>query len=713
MIENIILKISLEQKMSEHQARNICNLFSEGATIPFIARYRKEQTGGLDETQLRSVLENFQKWQKFYTRRDEILAILEKAEKLTDELRFQLDNAKSMQELEDLYLPFKKTRKTKADEAKEKGLQKAADFILHSAERNDSFLNAFISSEKGLDSLQDVIDWTGFIIAEDVSLNIEIRQFMRTLFQQKGILQAQKKEKAEDNKSVFKDYYDFSQPVKWLPDYRILALNRGEKEEILKINITISENPVDKILHLAGIRYHHPYRSELELMVKDCCQRLLFPSLERELRSYLSEKAELRAISIFAKNLRHLFLSPPIKKKMLLAIDPGFYHGCKMALIDENGYFLTHAVIYPHAPQNEMIKSKQILSQLYEKYNFPLIAIGNGTASFETSELISNWLKENKYICQFLIVSESGASVYSASQNAIDEFPQLDVTIRGAISIGRRVLTPLDEFVKIPPESIGVGMYQHDVNEKKLKEQLRLEVESVVNHIGVDINRASVFLMQYVSGLNRKLADNIVSYRSENGMFSTRNELKKVKGLGPKTFELCAGFCRVPESANPFDNTIIHPESYQLADTMLEQIGFHPKTKKKNWQEIKAALLKCNPVELAEQTSSPLSEITFIIEAVCHRKVDPREDYPQPVLSSSVQESLTVGLITQGTVKNVLDFGAFVDIGVKTNGLIHKSKMKQDLSPMEQFYVGQIITVRILDFDLERGRIQLEPVEHE
>jgi uncharacterized protein len=712
MNNEILQAIIREQKLPESHARNICNLFTEGATIPFIARYRKEQTGGLDETQLRSVLEDFQKWQKFYIRRDEILAILEKDEKLTPELRTKIENAQSMQELEDLYLPFKKTRKTKADEAREKGLQKAADFLRFTKRKDTSFLETFISLEKKLNSLQDVIDWTGFIIAEDMALKPEIRQFMRKIFEQKGILQSQKKEKSEDKKNVFKDYHDFSQPIKWLPEYRTLALNRGEKEGILKINVSISENPIDKMLQFEGITYHHPYRNELEIMAKDCCQRLLYPALEREIRNLLSEKAELRAITIFAKNLRHLLLTPPIRKKMLLAIDPGFYHGCKMALLDENGQFLTHAVVYPHAPQNEIDKSKLFLTQLYQKYEFPLIAIGNGTASFETSELISKWLKENHFPCQFLIVSESGASVYSASQNAIDEFPELDVTIRGAVSIGRRVLTPLDEYVKIPPESIGVGMYQHDVNEKKLKEQLKLEVESVVNHIGVDVNRASLFLLQYVSGLNRKLAENIVAYRDENGFFTSRSQLKKVKGLGPKTFELCAGFCRVPESGNPFDNTIIHPESYKTADTIIEQIGFQPKTKKKNWQEIKTALLNSDPVEIAAQTSSPLFETEFIIDAICRRKVDPREDYPQPVLSSSVQESLAVGLITQGTVKNVLDFGAFVDIGTKVNGLLHKSKMRQNISPMEQFYVGQIITVRILDFDLERGRIQLEPVEN-
>ena len=569
------------------QIESTIGLLNDDKTIPFIARYRKEVTGSLDEIQIREIADSLHFQEKLAERKEEILTSLTNQEALTDDLKKKIENAETMKALEDIYLPFKKKQKTRADIAVEKGLKPLAEFILKSRQRDDGFVSRFIDKEKGVNTIEEAMNGAMDIIAEEIAYDTEVRDFVRENLFRHGIIETKKNEKKEDEKAVYKNYYDNRFRVYSIPEWRVLAINRAENDKILKVKMLVDWEKFNPYLErkteygdakgfsimqlvVFGVRKFHPYFTELTETAIDAYKRLIFPSIEREIRNDLTEKAEKRSIEIFQNNLRHLMLTPPLKKIRIAGIDPGFRTGCKIAYIDENSNLLGYDTIYATPPHNKTKEAMEILTRAYKKHKFNLISIGNGTASKETEEFISNWLDniEDKDI-KYIIVSEAGASVYSASPTAGEEFPELDVTIRGAISIGRRVQDMLNELVKIPPESIGVGMYQHDISVNLLKEKLSREVESVVNYVGVDINNASEYLLQYVSGFSKKTAKNLIEYRQNNGLFKTRNEIRKVKGIGDKVYELSAGFCRVPESANPLDNTIIHPESYKLTERVL------------------------------------------------------------------------------------------------------------------------------------------------
>jgi uncharacterized protein len=517
---------------------------------------------------------------------------------------------------------------------------------------------------------------------------------------------------APDSKGIYRDFYDFKRKLNEIPLYRILALDRAESEEVVKIKLDLKYLPIKHIMNMLELKSVLAYHDEIEEIVQDAYKTLLFPSIEREIRKEFTHQAQNRAIDVFARNLRSMMLTAPIKNKKILGLDPGFRSGCKCAVVDENGIYKEYDAIFPHPPQKAVKAAEDTVLRFIKKYDIDIVSIGNGTASRESEAFIATLLEKNPELhTSYIIVSEAGASVYSASQNAIDEFPNLDVTTRGAISIARRVQDPLAELVKIPPESIGVGMYQHDLNKKDLNATLGIEVESVVNFVGVDLNSSSPFLLQYISGLNKKTAWNVLTYKEENGPFKSRAELKKVKGIGPKAYEQASGFCRVPESKNPLDNTIVHPERYADSGEILKESGFTLKDLRENKEAVKKVLKSKDVEKLAEKLNMNSITVDDIIKALVTDYLDPRDSYPQPLLKKDVKkiDDLTEGMRVQGTVRNVVDFGAFVDIGVKEDGLIHKSKFgKKDADPLEEVFVGQIVNMEIIKVDKERGRISLQ-----
>lgn len=710
----IIKQLAQELKLQSKQVEQTVHLLDEGNTIPFIARYRKEATGELDEVVLRNLEERLSYLRNLKARKEEITRLITEQEKLTEELAQSINAATSLQELEDIYRPFRPKRRTRASMAREKGLEPLATALWEQPDKLDipdlaaKYLNDEVSTiEEALKGAQD-------ILAEEIADDAKIRQMIRAYVYNNGILTT-KDQADEDNKDAqeFQMYFSYEEPVRKLPPHRILAINRGERLSVLKVKIELdSDQVVTSIEKQVVTKKRSPAYDYLLETISDSWHRLLLPSIEREIRNQLTEKAEEHAISIFAKNLRSLLLQPPVRGLNILGVDPAFRTGCKVVVINQYGDVLTTTTIYPHEPQKQWDKSFSLLKEYVDKYEIGLITIGNGTASRETEQLVAEVIKAKSSV-KYLVVNEAGASVYSASKLAREEFPDLDVAMRGAVSIARRVLDPLAELVKIEPKAIGVGLYQHDVNQKELAKSLSNVVEDCVNYVGVELNSASAPLLQYVAGLSNRVAKEIVAHRQTNGIFTKRNQLKDVKGLGPKAFQQCAGFLRIREGQDPLDNTPVHPESYHLAAEILESIGFTTKdlADKDTLKEIQRKLARLDAKSLAEQLSAGQPTVRDILKALAQPGRDPRDELPPPLFRADVLtiEDLKPGMVLKGTVQNVVDFGAFVDIGVKKAGLVHISKMSNDYikHPTDVLQVGDIVEVKVLDIDLGTQRISL------
>jgi uncharacterized protein len=712
---DISKQIAQELGIKETQVINTINLLDEGNTIPFIARYRKEMTGELDELTIRKLSERLSYLRNLENRKDEIIRLIEEQEKLTPELTEQIKQATTLQELEDLYRPFRPKRRTRASIAKEKGLEPLAETLL--TQENDldlerlseQYLNEKVSTIEV--AKQGALD----ILAEKFADDPAIRQAVRQLCFDKGYMVSEQKasEDKEDIAKEFTMYFEFREAVKKIPPHRILAINRGEKLDVLKVKIDVDpELCISAMERMIISNSNSPAISWILEAIKDGFQRLLFPSIEREIRNALTEKAEEHAINIFGKNLHSLLMQPPVRGKKVLGIDPAYRTGCKIVAVNAYGDLLKTGTIYPHEPQNNWDESIAVLQSWVDEFNIDLIVIGNGTASRESELLVADLIKNNPSL-QYLVINEAGASVYSASDIAREEFPELDVSIRGAISIARRVQDPLAELVKIDPKSIGVGLYQHDVNQKALSTTLGEVVESCVNYVGVELNSASVPLLRYVAGLSASVAKEVVNYRRQNRVFKTREELKKVRGLGPKAFEQCAGFLRIAGGENPLDNTAVHPESYELAEEVLNLAGFtvDELQNPEKLEAIKEKLKILDPKELASKLEAGEPTIRDILASLAQPGRDPRDELPPPIFRVDVMkiEDLKPGMVLKGTVQNVVDFGAFVDIGVKRSGLVHISQISDEFikHPTDVLQVGDIVDVQVLDVDLQTERISL------
>ncbi len=716
---DIVKKIAEELNLRTEQINTVLALFKEDATIPFIARYRKEKTGGLDEEQLRDIEEKYNYLTLLESRKATILKSIEEQGKLTDELKAKILKAEKLQEVEDLYLPYKPKRKTRGTVAKAKGLEPLAMFILENPEFDGDFiakLSEFVDEEKGVKNTDEALQGAKDIIAEMISDNAEIRKIVREILSSESVVTSRRvllPEETEENmqNDNYQVYHDFRIDIKSIKPHQILAINRGEREKFLRVGLEFEKDEILKNIYDKFVQNDSVFEEILRETTEDAFNRLIFPSLEREIRKELTIIADEHAIEVFASNLRQLLLQPPILNKIIMGIDPGYVSGSKVAVIDETGKYIEGKTIYPHPPQKKMAEAKKIVSDLVKKYNVELIAIGNGTASRETELMIAELIKEENLNCHYLIVNEAGASVYSASKLAKEEFPDLEASQRGNISIARRVLDPLAELVKIDPKSIGVGLYQHDVDQKLLSKKLDDVVVSCVNYVGVDLNTASVSLLTYVSGLNKRIAKAIVNYRESNGSFNSRAELMNVSGVGEKAFEQCAGFLKIPNGENPFDNTFIHPESYQATEKLLELTGIQPSEISNKGAIIELFVKNKGYENIAEKIGVGVPTLKDIIENLKKPGRDPREEMPKPILRSDVlkMEDLREGMVLKGTVRNVVDFGAFVDIGVKQDGLLHISEIadKYIKHPLEVLSVGDIIDVKILSVEVERGRISL------
>jgi len=701
-------KIALELKVRPQQVAAVISLLDEGNTIPFISRYRKEMTGTLDEEQVRLAAEMVEKLRALDERRTAILKSIEEQGKLTDELKAALEAAENMTALEDLYAPYKPKRRTRAMIAREKGLEPLAEVILKQArgDRAAEDIAAGYLNEQ-VATIEDALQGARDIVAETISDNANVRQGVRERALKFSMLYAEKIEGAVDEKSVYESYYDFSGRVDRLQPHQILAINRGEKENVLRVRVEVAEKdwqPVIEAEFEANIL--SPMVDQMMLAIEDSAGRLLLPAIERDVRRELGEKADGHAINVFAVNLRALLSLPPLANQTVIGLDPGFRTGTKVAVVDPTGKLLDTGTIYPHAPQNKWAEAIDTLQDMINRHKVTLITIGNGTASRETEMLVAELTGKKARSTKYLIVNEAGASVYSASPLARAEFPDLDVSIRGAVSIARRAQDPLAELVKIDPKSIGVGLYQHDVDQTALSRSLDGVVESVVNQVGVDVNTASPALLTHVSGVGPKLAAGIVAYRDANGVFKSREELKKVSGLGPKAYEQSVGFMRVRDGKNPLDASAIHPESYPVALAVLERAGLTPASPlNERKPALDALTAKTSPEKLAAEIGCGLPTLRDILEQLVRPGRDPREETPAPILRSDVlkMEDLAVGFELKGTVRNVVDFGAFVDIGVKQDGLLHKSQIPFGTV----LKVGDIIDVDIQKIEKERGRIGL------
>ncbi|MDD6182118.1 MAG: Tex family protein [Lachnospiraceae bacterium] len=708
---DIIKKLAQELQIKESQVRAAVQLIDEGNTIPFIARYRKEATGALNDEILRNLHERLTYLRNLEEKKEQVLNSIEEQGKLTKELKEQILAAETLVVVEDLYRPYRPKRRTRATIAKEKGLEPLANLImLQQTNRSlEEEAAVFIDEEKEVFTAQDAIEGAKDILAEYISDEADYRMRIRELTMKYGkITSAAKDEEAE---SVYEMYYDFEEPVQKLAGHRILALNRGEKEKILTVKV---EAPTDRILTYLEkkvIRKDNPYTTPiLKEVIADSYQRLIAPAIEREIRNELTETAEDGAIRVFGKNLEQLLMQPPIAGQVVLGWDPAFRTGCKLAVVDATGKVLDTTVIYPTAPQNKVEESKKILKHLIAKYHITLISVGNGTASRESEQVIVELLKELPVSVQYVIVNEAGASVYSASKLATEEFPNFDVGQRSAASIARRLQDPLAELVKIDPKSIGVGQYQHDMNQKKLSEALGGVVEDCVNKVGVDLNTASASLLEYISGISKTIAKNIVAYREENGRFETRAQLLKVPKLGPKAYEQCAGFMRIQNGKNPLDSTSVHPESYGAAEKLLEKLGYQKEDILKG--NLKGISKKVgNRDALADELEIGTLTLEDILKELEKPARDPRDEMPKPILRTDVLEmkDLKEGMVLKGTVRNVIDFGAFVDIGVHQDGLVHISQMSERYikHPLEVVSVGDVVEVQVMSVDLKKQRIQL------
>ena len=714
----ILSSVAKELNLKLSQVENTVNLFDEGATVPFIARYRKEVTGNLDEEQIREVIEKVTYYRNLEKRKEEVIRLIEEQGKLTEELKTSITKALKLQEVEDLYLPYKKKKKTKADIAKDQGLEPLSIFALLPKTTMDSLkaeAEKYITEE--VPAVEAAIEGVHLIIAQNISEDIKVREFLRERIAKYGILTSKviEKNKSEDEKGVYQDYYEYSEAIEKAASNRILALNRGEKEKILKVDIEIDEKTEEFIMNFILKSFGNKNLTDFyREIIKDSLDRLAYPSIKNEVRNIYTEKSEAEAINIFSENLEKLLLQPPLSKKTLMGLDPGYRTGCKMVVINKDGFYETNDVLYlveEMHNQRQLDEAKKKILNYIDKYGVDIIAIGNGTASRETESFVAKIIKEAKRQVSYLIVNEAGASVYSASKLAIEEFPELDVTARGAISIARRIQDPMAELVKIDPKSIGVGMYQHDVNQKKLNETLEQTIEHVVNNVGVNINTASWALLSFVSGIKKNVAKNLVDYRHENGDFKDRKQLKKVKGLGDKAFEQMAGFVVVPDSANPLDNTIIHPESYHIAETILKEAGCKVSDLKENLDEVRQKLKTVNLDKIIKENDFGPQTAKDVYEALLKDRRDPRDEFEKPLLRSDIlnMDDLKEGMVLEGTVRNVAKFGVFVDIGLKNDALIHISQISDKFvsDPTKVLSVGQIIKVKILSLDKERGRVGL------
>lgn len=699
-----------EFKIKLGQVENTVKLIDEGNTIPFIARYRKEMTGSLDDVVLRNLFDRLTYLRNLDEKREQVRNLIAEQEKLTDEIANALDKATTVTEIDDIYRPYRPKRRTRATIAKEKGLEPLANEIMMQfiKEPVEKVAQKYVNAEKEVNTVEDALNGAKDIIAEMISDDADYRAIIRKLTYNEGLIVT--KATDETAESVFEMYYDYSEPVKKLPGHRILAINRGEKEKVLSVKI---EAPVENILKQIESKIIRDNKFTTDILkeaIEDSYKRLIAPAVEREIRNDMTEKAEESAIKVFDENLKQLLLQPPIKDKVVLALDPGYRTGCKVAVVDGTGRVLDTGVIYPVPPHNKVEQAEKIITNMIKKHNVDIIAIGNGTASRETEMFAVNLIKKLDRELLYIIVNEAGASVYSASKLGSEEFPDFDVALRSAVSLGRRLQDPLAELVKIEPKSIGVGQYQHDMNQKRLGEALGGVVESCVNNVGVDLNTASPSLLSYVSGISNTIAKNILTYREENGKFKSRKELLKVSKLGPKAFEQCAGFLRINDGTEPLDNTGVHPESYKVAESLIKKCGF-------SLEQVKSGGIKgiSKAVGNIEKTANELNvgvpTLRDIVNELEKPGRDPRDEMPKPILKSDVlsMEDLKEGMILKGTVRNVIDFGVFVDIGVHQDGLVHISEIcdRYIKHPLEAVSVGDIVDVKVLGVDVKKHRISL------
>lgn len=716
--QDLLKWVATETDVKTHTIQKVINLLDEGNTVPFIARYRKEMTGGLDEVKIKSIQDKWTYVVNLEARKEEVLRIIDEQGKLTDSLAAEIKEATQLQRVEDLYRPYKQKRRTRATIAKEKGLEPLAEMIWKQ-ENSDVHSKAadYISEENELHNVDDVMAGANDIIAEWISDEASYREYIREHTFKHGTIQSKvkEKEKSKDEKGVYEMYYDYQETIRSLVSHRILALNRGEKEGILKVTIVPDEEKLVEYLEKQMIKpqANEVEKESLRAAVEDSYKRLIQPSIEREIRSSLTEKAEIQAIEVFSENLKNLLLQPPLKGRTILGVDPAFRTGCKLAAIDETGKVLEVGVMYPTAPKNDKVGAEKAVMSFIQKYHIELIAIGNGTASRETEQFISDVINDNKLQVPYIIVNEAGASVYSASKLAREEFPDLQVEERSAASIARRVQDPLAELVKIDPKSIGVGQYQHDVSQKELNGSLGFVVETAVNQVGVNVNTASASLLEHVSGLSKTVATNIVHKRNEEGKFSDRKELKNIPRLGAKTYEQGIGFLRIVDGTNPLDRTPIHPESYKQTEQLLSSIEC--RLDDIGSDKLKERLRAIDIKRMADELQMGEPTLQDIIGALIRPERDPRDDFPQPLLKQNVlsMEDLKPGMEMQGTVRNVVDFGVFVDIGVKQDGLVHISKMADKFvkHPMDIAAVGDVVTVWVENVDVEKGRIALSMIQ--
>ena len=704
-------ELAKEFNIKEEYAQNIITLLDEGNTIPFIARYRKEMHGTLDDQTIREISERLEYLRNLDKRREEVAGLIEGLGKMNEEIAAALSNASVLSEIEDIYRPYKPKRKTRASVAKEKGLQTLADNIM-SQQSIDPYIEAkgYIDPEKGVENADEAIQGAMDIIAENISDNAEIRKRLKNIIR----LNARLRTKAVDpeKKSVYTAYYDSSEPVKSIPGHRLLAIDRGEREGFLKVSVDIDATKCLNIIYKLTVIGNNDCSQLVKAACDDAYTRLIFPSVEREIRSELTEAADEQSIKLFALNLRQLLMQPPVKGYTVIGLDPGYRTGCKLAVVDPTGRVLDTAVIYPTHGENQVKKSKQLLKDMIHKHNAQVISIGNGTATRETEMFAAECISEIDEKVSYVIVSEAGASVYSASKLAAAEMPDLDLTLRSAVSIARRLQDPLAELVKIDPKSIGVGQYQHDMPQKRLSEALDGVVEDCVNSVGADLNTASPALLSRVAGVSATVSKNIVTYREENGAFTSRSELKKVSKLGPKAYEQCAGFLRVPESKNPLDNTAVHPESYDAAKKLLDICGYETSDiTNGGLSDLRSRAEKFGLENAAEKIGTGVPTLLDIITEIIKPGRDPRDELPAPILRTDVLDikDLRPGMELKGTVRNVIDFGAFVDIGVHQDGLVHISEISQKRikHPSEVLKVGDIVNVKVLSIDTEKGRISL------
>ena len=712
-MDKIIQTIAGELNIKPAQVENTIKLIDEGNTIPFIARYRKEVTGNLSDEILRDFNERLTYLKNLEKRKEEVIHSIEEQGKLTEELQNAIYAAQTLAEVEDLYRPYKQKKRTRAIIAKEKGLEPLAKIMIEQTQTKPilEIAKEYINEEKDVKSVEEALQGAKDIIAEDISDNAKYRKYIKGVCYREGWVET--KAIKPEEKSTYEMYYDYQEEIKKIPSHRILAINRGEGEEFLKVKLTKPEEKIFYYIEKDIIKGETQFTDLLKETIVDSYKRLIEPSIEREIRSDLTEKAEEKAIKVFGENAKQLLLGAPLKNLVVMGFDPAYRTGCKIAVIDETGKVLDTTTVYPTAPQNDVEGAKKVLLSLIKKHNINMIAIGNGTASRESEMFVSDLIKEADHSVYYAIVSEAGASVYSASKLATEEYPDINVSLRGAISIARRLQDPLAELVKIDPKAIGVGQYQHDVDQKKLSESLTGVVEDAVNKVGVDLNTATPSLLSYVAGINKTIAKNIVDYRNENGKFKNRKQLLKVAKLGNAAFEQCAGFVRIFEGDNPLEITSVHPESYDVAEKLLEKLGFTTKDllDKNKLVEIKTKLSSINVSKLSEELQVGSLTLEDIIKELSKPGRDPREEMPKPILRSDVLkiEDLKEGMVLNGTVRNVIDFGAFVDIGVKHDGLVHISELSNQYikNPRDVVSVGDVVKVRVLSVDIEKQKVSL------